>query len=165
MTKKPMTGLTMKKLLIILLALIAAIAIFFMILGFKSQTGEAPGLANNQLQKCPDTPNCVTSEIKIADAHFVSPLDTQGVTTKKTMQALTDIILKAGGKIQTSNKNYIAATFSSAIFQFVDDFEIRVDAAQQKVHFRSASRVGKSDLGANLKRVNKIKERYNKRDI
>jgi len=165
MTKKLMTGLTMKKLLIILLALIAAVAIFFMMLGFKSQTGEALGLTNNQLQTCPATPNCVTSETKTTDANFVTPIDTQGVTTKKAIQTLTDIILKAGGKIQTSNKNYIAATFSSAIFQFVDDFEIRVDAAQQKMHFRSASRVGKSDLGANLKRVNKIKESYNKRNI
>jgi len=165
MTKKPLIGLTMKKLLIILLALIAAIAIFFMILGFKSQTGEALGLTNNQLQKCPATPNCVTSEIKTDEAHFVTPIDTQGVTTKKAMQTLTDIILKAGGEIQTSSENYIAATFSSAIFQFVDDFEIRVDAVQQKIHFRSASRVGKSDLGANLKRVIKIKETYNKRDI
>jgi len=161
-----MIGFTMKKILIILLALVtAAAATFFIILGFKSQTGVAPGLTNNQLQTCPDTPNCVTSETKTADTHFVTPLDTQGVPAKKAMQTLTDIIIKAGGKIQTSSENYIAATFSSAIFQFVDDFEIRMDAMQQKVHFRSASRVGNSDLGANLKRVNKIKENYNKSDI
>jgi len=165
MTKNPIIGLTMKKLLIILLGLITSSAIFFMILGFKSQTGEASGLNDNQLQKCPVTPNCVTSEIKTDDSHYITPLDTQGVTTQKAMQTLTNIILKAGGKIKTRSENYIAATFSSAIFQFVDDLEIRVDAVQQKIHFRSASRVGKSDLGANLKRVNKIKEAYNKRDI
>jgi len=46
------------------------------------------------------------------------------------------------------------------LFGFVDDLEIRIDAEVSVIHLRSASRVGKSDLGANRKRVEMIKKSY-----
>jgi len=153
----------MKKILIFLLALIGATAIFFIVLGYKSHSGSALGLANNQLQICPSTPNCVTSDHKTDTAHYVEPLNIQGSTIERAITHIRASIVEAGGDIKSSQENYIAATFSSSIFQFVDDFEIRVDSTQQKLHFRSASRVGKSDLGENLKRVNKVKVIYNKK--
>jgi uncharacterized protein (DUF1499 family) len=51
-------------------------------------------------------------------------------------------------------------TFASALFGFVDDLEIRIDAEVGSIHLRSASRVGKSDLGANRKRVEIIQKLY-----
>ena len=39
---------------------------------------------------------------------------------------------------------------------FVDDVEFLLDPANKQLHFRSASRVGYSDLGANKRRMNKI---------
>jgi len=56
----------------------------------------------------------------------------------------------------TEKENYLHYEFTSFIFRFVDDVEFLIDADQQQVDFRSASRVGHSDLGANAKRMRKI---------
>mgnify|MGYP006088890093 FL=1 len=52
--------------------------------------------------------------------------------------------------------NYIEATVTSFWFGFTDDIVIRVTPAQNGsiIDLRSVSRVGKSDLGANAKRIN-----------
>jgi uncharacterized protein (DUF1499 family) len=58
--------------------------------------------------------------------------------------------------------NYIEATVSSFWFGFTDDIAIRVSAAQNGsiVDLRSVSRVGKSDLGANAKRINQFVDAF-----
>ena len=53
--------------------------------------------------------------------------------------------------------DYLAVTFTSSIFRFVDDLEIRIDTDQQLIHLRSASRVGRSDGGVNRKRLERLK--------
>jgi len=69
-----------------------------------------------------------------------------------------------GGNIQMESNGYLAASFSSAIFGFVDDFELRIDAQQKIIHVRSASRIGKSDMGVNNKRVELFKTLYYKKN-
>ena len=55
--------------------------------------------------------------------------------------------------------NYFAATYHSGVFGFVDDLEVRIDEATKQIHIRSASRVGYSDMGANMKRVRSLVKR------
>jgi len=49
----------------------------------------------------------------------------------------------------------IEAIYTSSVFKFIDDFIIRIrtDGTKTRVDFRSKSRVGRSDLGANAKRI------------
>ncbi len=49
--------------------------------------------------------------------------------------------------------NYLKAEFRSAIFSFLDDVEFEFDDAAKLIHFRSASRVGYYDFGANRRRM------------
>lgn len=58
--------------------------------------------------------------------------------------------------------NYLHFEFRSTIFRFVDDVEFLVDDSSGTVDFRSASRVGHSDLGANRNRMEKILARLKK---
>jgi len=44
----------------------------------------------------------------------------------------------------------------------VDDVEFWIDAPNQVIHFRSASRVGRGDLGANRARVEAIRAAWEK---
>jgi uncharacterized protein (DUF1499 family) len=78
------------------------------------------------------------------------------------MPRLVATIKDMGGIFQYAKDNYIAATFSSSIFGFVDDLEIRIDTNQRVMHFRSASRVGYGDGGVNRKRVELFKKLYRK---
>jgi uncharacterized protein (DUF1499 family) len=66
--------------------------------------------------------------------------------------------------IVTLEEDYIRAEFKSRIFGFVDDVEFWFDDEQKVIHFRSASRVGYSDLGANRKRMEKIRERFHSKE-
>ena len=68
-----------------------------------------------------------------------------------------------GGTIREESDTYLAATFSSAMFGFVDDLEIRVDSSQKVIHIRSASRVGYSDAGVNKKRAEQLKALYKRK--
>jgi uncharacterized protein (DUF1499 family) len=66
-----------------------------------------------------------------------------------------------GGSINVEKADYLAATFTSSIFRFVDDLEIRVDTDKNQVQLRSASRVGRGDGGVNRKRIERLKRIYN----
>jgi len=55
---------------------------------------------------------------------------------------------------------YLRATFQSRSFGFVDDVEFLFDEQSGRIDFRSASRVGYSDFGANLRRMEAIHHRF-----
>ena len=60
--------------------------------------------------------------------------------------------------IVTETQDYIHAEARSLVFRFVDDVEFLVDRDARLIHIRSASRVGKSDLGVNRKRIEQIRK-------
>jgi len=152
----------MKTTLIILFFLFSAFIIYFFILGINSKSKNAPGLIEGHLSKCPNTPNCVCTEYKDHTSHYIAPITITKNTppTFNSLLALKEIIRNMGGSIQLENENYFAATFTSAIFGFVDDLEIRMDTNKKIIHIRSVSRVGRSDLGVNKKRVERLKQLY-----
>lgn len=155
-----------KKLMITVTSIIAvlfiALAAWFFILGQRSQSGNPPGLVDNRLAQCPVTPNCVCSEYANDSLHFISAINLSSASTSSDSSPdlhgrIKSVITQMGGIIQQEQNNYLAATFTSAIFRFVDDFEVRTDEQLKVVHVRSASRVGKGDLGVNRKRVEQFR--------
>ena len=62
----------------------------------------------------------------------------------------------------------IEAVATSFLFGFKDDMVIRVtetDGAQVKIDVRSKSRIGKSDLGQNAKRIRRFMEGLTAREV
>lgn len=153
----------MKLIFFIIISLFIAFAVYLFILGLNSKNASAPGLINNKLSHCPDTPNCVNSEYPEQQDYYISPIDiiTKHKINTSPLPLLKDIIQDMGGTVMRQDENYLAATFTSNIFRFVDDIELRFDNEKKLIHFRSASRVGRSDMGVNKKRVNLIKQLYN----
>jgi len=150
----------MKILLIIIFITVLGAFSYFFFLGYKSQTGYARGLVDSKLSRCPASPNCISSEYPEDKLHFTEPLDISDYKFEKLSQAIIDAINNTGGKPASIEKNYISATYTSNIFRYVDDFEIRIDSNSNLLHIRSASRVGHSDLGANLKRIQQFKNQF-----
>ena len=74
---------------------------------------------------------------------------------KASLEQVKAAITSTGGIITREQPYYISATYTSSIFRFVDDVEIR-DSQDGLIHIRSASRVGYSDRGVNKKRVEAI---------
>jgi uncharacterized protein (DUF1499 family) len=54
---------------------------------------------------------------------------------------------------------YLHAEFTTLLLRFVDDVEFLIDPVAKLVHFRSASRVGHSDLGTNRRRMSDLTRR------
>jgi len=59
-------------------------------------------------------------------------------------------------KIVAEEADYLKAECRSEIFRFVDDVEFLFDDAAKRIHFRSASRLGRKDFGVNRKRMEEI---------
>lgn len=133
---------------LVLIAAIAAAGGLF-VLAQQSKSGAAPGLANGALSPCPSSPNCVSSEAGTPESHEVPALPLSA------WAALPGVVKAEGGDIVVTDDAYIAATFRTSLFGFVDDVEFRL--AEDAVHVRSASRVGHSDMGANAKRVEALR--------
>ena len=150
----------MEKLLIIIASIALFVIIVFFIFGYMSNSGEAYGLVEGRLKQCPDKPNCVSSEFVSDAEHYIEPLVYSVDQATQVLPRLKMIIGEMGGSVQLEKADYLAATFTSSLFRFVDDLELRIDTVQKTIHLRSASRVGHSDLGVNRKRVERLKNAF-----
>ena len=153
----------MKTVVIILSLFIVACVLLLSILGVISRSGNAPGLVAGRLAKCPVTPNCVCSEQKEDANHFIAPIFLPQNITFDPVSILKNVVRDMGGTIRAESDHYFAATFSSVIFGFMDDLEVRIDPTQNVIHLRSASRVGYGDAGVNRKRTELLKKLYNQK--
>ncbi len=122
------------------------------------------GINNSELAPCPETPNCVSSQAH-DEEHYIEPIYYSG-----TQQGAHDLLLRIiesekRTEILIDQEDYIRVEFTSALFRFVDDVEFYFPKAQAEemiIHVRSASRVGRSDLGANRKRIERIRSEFYK---
>ena len=120
-------------------------------MGFYSQSKVMEtGLIDGKISLCPETPNCV-STTNTDDVHGISPIE----TTLSFEEVLT-VFQENDLDIIAQDDNYAHFTFKSTIMGYVDDIEIL--KVENKVFIKSASRVGKSDLGANRKRVENLRK-------
>ncbi|MGH8505439.1 MAG: DUF1499 domain-containing protein [Stenotrophobium sp.] len=101
-------------------------------------------------------PNWVSSMADAADRkHYIAPLVCAGGTEpamSKLKQALSGLPRVQIVKVAP---DYLYAEFSSALMGYVDDVEFYCDG--KRLHVRSSSRLGYSDLGANRKRVESLR--------
>ncbi len=127
-------------------------------------TGSRPadlGAQNGRLRPCPDRPNCVSSQSE-EPKHAICPLSYQGTRTDASQRLLKLLGSMPRVQVVTATPDYIHAEFSSLIFRFVDDVEFVFEDADKNIQIRSASRLGYSDFGVNRKRVETIREAFEK---
>ena len=125
--------------------------IFCILTGCSGSRPENLGIADDKLRPCPMTPNCVTSESTDKE-HHIEPLTGTIGDVKQVISKMDRV------EIVTENENYLHAEFTSAIMRFVDDVEFYAPPGENIIQVRSASRLGKSDLGVNRKRVEQIRK-------
>lgn len=108
----------------------------------------APYNEINPLPACPDTPNCVRSSRLIHS-------DSTAV-----MRALKNVLSEEAETIESDDEGKtIHAVYRIPVFGWKDDVNISLQAETSNktiLFIRSASRVGKSDLGVNQRRVKRI---------
>jgi uncharacterized protein (DUF1499 family) len=118
-------------------------------------------LTGNRLPPCPDSPNCVSSQAP-DEGHRVEPLAFEGDPAAAWDRLASVVRDMPRTEIVQDTGDWIHATFTSKIFRFVDDALFHLSPEDRRIHVRSASRVGYSDLGANRKRVEDIRSAFEK---
>jgi len=63
----------------------------------------------------------------------------------------------AGAKLIESRDDYLYAQFTSRFFKFVDDVEFYFDPVSNTIQLRSASRIGRKDMGVNRQRIERLR--------
>jgi uncharacterized protein (DUF1499 family) len=115
------------------------------------------GVKDGKLTSCPGSPNCVCSCFPQDVLHTIEPL-TYRSTQIEAIEALKQIIRRTDrAAIVVESPDYIYAEFTSKLMGFVDDVEFYANPSENSIQVRSASRLGKSDLGANRKRIEVIR--------
>ncbi|MBD2068048.1 DUF1499 domain-containing protein [Leptolyngbya sp. FACHB-671] len=119
------------------------------------------GVKEGKLLECPNTPNCVNSQTPASDSeHSIQPISYSS-TPEQALANLKAVIQDLPrAKIVSESDDYVYSEFATALMGFVDDVEFYLDKSQSVIHVRSASRLGKSDLGVNRKRVEEIRAKF-----
>ena len=136
--------------------------IVVMMLFLSACAGTRPtdlGAGNGKFKDCPDSPNCVSTQTAKEGA-VMQPIAYTG-DWKTAKQKLISVIKEyPRTNIVTDNERYLHVEFTTKTMRFVDDVEFYFgDGA---LHFRSASRLGHSDLGVNRKRMEEVKALFEK---
>ncbi len=120
---------------------------------FAGKKPDNLGVKDGKLTACPGTPNCVNSQSDDAQSKIeplppVSIAEIKGVVEGMERTSIVE-----------ETDNYLYAEFKSKLMGYVDDVEFYRDPEANVIHVRSASRLGKSDLGVNRKRVEEIRSK------
>ena len=113
------------------------------------------GLQNGRLKPCPESPNCVSSDVPESDLHYIAPLASSSPETWTSLQATIDSM--DGVELLEASDNYLCYTFRTPLLGFSDDVEFHYRPDREVIAVRSASRVGYGDLNTNRKRIERIR--------
>jgi uncharacterized protein (DUF1499 family) len=118
------------------------------------------GVVGGKLKACPSKPNCVCSEDS-DPGHAIEPLAFEGDAGRAFRALLALVSSDPLGEVRETTDTYAHAVYRTPVLRFKDDVEFRLDSGAKRIHVRSASRIGYSDLGANRRRIESLRARWN----
>ena len=123
------------------------------------------GVRDGKLKAPSATDNSVTSQADLWPGHpqsaaaRIAPLPLK-VSSQQTLATLQRLVQQTPGAVVVkADAGYLYATFTTRWLKFTDDVEFWVDPDALVVHVRSASRLGKKDMGVNRARVEDLRAR------
>ena len=152
------------KWLVIVVVLLIVVAVAAGQLGFLQGTAPADlGVRDGKLKPPSMTENSVTSQAALYPDHpqrkyadiAPLPLKGDGPATLARIKAIVEGM--DGARVIKSEPDYLYAQFTTRLMKYVDDVEFWFDPAANAIQVRSASRVGRGDLGVNRKRIEAVR--------
>ena len=119
------------------------------------------GVKDGRLKPCPSSPNCVSSLTSPQDRrHYIEPLSLE-MPLHQTREVMKKALLSfPRTSVVREQRDYLHVEFTTRFLRFKDDVEIYLDEKHSQIHFRSASRIGYSDMGVNRRRIESLKKKY-----
>ncbi len=112
----------------------------------------------------PSSPNCVSSYVDASEdpEHGIKPISRDQFTSEEAQAVIRTIVEEEERtEILAEVQGYIHAVQYTAVWKFPDDVEFWFPADESVINFRSAARLGSSDLGVNRKRMERLRDIYN----
>ena len=144
------------------LALLALYGLSLLAFALISRRPDNLGVDEVRLAPCPPSPNCVSTQSDDAE-HGMAPLPYEGTAAEARQRLLAILKEMPRTRLIEAMPTYIYAEFRTFTFRFVDDVEFYIDEAANVIHYRSASRLGYSDMGLNRRRMEEIRRRFEAR--
>ena len=128
--------------------------------------GTAPndlGVRDGRLKPPSDTENSVTSQASLYPDHpqrayaDIAPLPLRGDGPATMTKLAAVVAAMEGAKIVRSDPDYLYAQYTTRLMKYVDDVEFWYDPTANVIQVRSASRVGRGDMGVNRKRIESVR--------
>ena len=110
------------------------------------------------LEPCPSKPNCVSTMAKNKE-HSIAAIPFTGQTVQAIAAIRRVCLNEPRVTLEKETKTYLHFTFKTRLLGFIDDVEFLVSETEKLIHFRSASRLGYSDLGVNRERMDVISKK------
>lgn len=148
----------MKYLIFAIIPLSAVILIFFT--GCISRPPKTLGARDGKLSACPASPNCVSTTATDAE-HAIEPLSYRGSMEEAVQNILATVNKMERTTVIKVEGSYIHVEYRTKVMRYVDDVEFLIDDENKVIHFRSASRLGYSDLGVNRERMEEFRRLFN----
>ncbi len=120
------------------------------------------GVIDGKLADCPESPNCVCS-MASDEEHAAAPISFNGDLSEAMKIAKEIIEQTPGWQIVSKENDYLHVTATTTFMRYVDDVELYFDEGSNQLHFRSASRIGYSDLGVNRNRMEAFRSDFESR--
>jgi len=149
---------------VIVVAVLVVVAIAAGRLGLLQSTPPSDlGVRDGKLKPPSMTENSVTSQAALYPDHpqrkyaDIAPLPVKGdgPATLARIKAIVEGM--DGAKVVKSEPDYLYAQFTTRLMKYVDDVEFWYDPSAKVIQVRSASRVGRGDLGVNRKRIEAVR--------
>ena len=118
----------------------------------------APTLPNDDtldLEPCPATPNCVSTRAE-RDSQRMDPIPFSGSLDEARSRLVDLLEAEPRVRLEAVDRHRIVSVFTTRLMRFKDDVVFVLDPEERVIHFRSASRVGRSDWGANRDRMERL---------
>ncbi|TMH39592.1 MAG: DUF1499 domain-containing protein [Betaproteobacteria bacterium] len=149
---------------VIVVVVLVVVAVALGQLGFLQGTPPTDlGVRDGKLKPPSMTENSVTSQAALYPDHpqrkyaDIAPLPVKGEGPATIAQIKAIVAGMDGAKVIKSEPGYLYAQFTTKLMKYVDDVEFWFDPAANVIHVRSASRVGRGDLGVNRKRIEAVR--------
>lgn len=139
-------------------ALLLPVAVLLFVGCSGTPGNEADPATVTELAQCPSRPNCVSSA-DTGETHYIAPITIEG-DADAAWQTLQDLLTEDGSyEITGSASLYIRAEATTPILRFTDDVEFLLNRDAGQIEMRSASRIGRSDMGTNRERLEQLRSR------
>ncbi len=124
------------------------------------------GMNETKFQPCSVKPNSVSTMASKTDGqHYIEPLSYGGgldQAQERLMAVLQDMERVT---LVKQTPHYWYFSFQTALLKFTDDVEFYFPPKEKIIHMRSASRIGYSDWGVNRKRLELVRDTFERTSV